>query len=249
MPVNKSAKPIDTAPIQKEVNALVLAIQPQIKGLSITTPEAYAQADSWLSRIGTARKVVVDRFKSILDPLKIALDAAKKAHTEAKRLQDDIDAPLAESEYIIRQEMKAYKNREAQQIREQEEARQREKNRILQEAKRAELSATVAQTPAAKTRLENKQAALENQAAQVAAVPVPAPVQVMNSRTRTVTKIRVTDPKSALKAVLAGVIPMDVVYMDMGVVAQLRKLHGDDLIKSWPGFEIYEEIEIVRNSR
>jgi hypothetical protein len=231
-------KQSEIAAVQQEVKELTAPIIPRIRILKIIDANTLAQADSFLSKICSARKVIEVRLKRILDPL-------NEARNEVLNLRREMDAPLLQLEAELREGMKDYRMLEIRKEREAEEKRLQERRRIEAEAAKKLAQENAAKTEAMRKRLAAQREELEAKAVEVTAAPLAPPVTLMNSGTRTERRVRITDRKAFLAAVVAGEVPDDVITIDMSTLERYRKMN-EALVKSWPGTDIQEDVIIVR---
>lgn len=217
-----------------------------VQALEVATPEDYAEADGLLHMVQTARRDWRTRFyggvvggktyEPIIPPLSTALEALYA-------MVRDVDKPLEAYEKTIKAKQTEYKQEEARQQRELEEAQAQEQARIQAELDRVAEQEAAAKTQSVRTRLAQRREALVAEAEQVER-EVLEPVTAAHSSTRTVPKWRVADMKLVLAGVRAGSIPPEVVTVADAQVDSVFKEHPD-VVASWPGFELYNDILIV----
>lgn len=229
---------------KKEIAALTAPVLHHLAALQITDADSYLKADGLLSRIRTARKSIIEKLSPIFDPIERAFKEMKEARSAVSKLQDELDAPLAQGELQIKGLMREYKMEEARQIAVAEDKKRQEKekaDRLLREAQEKEANA---RTAAMRARLAQKRVEAESKVEEVDGREEEAPVKAAASSTRTVIKWRVTDFRKVLQGVLDGKIPEEMVSVNITVGNQCLKLDKEEM-RQWSGIEIYDDVQIV----
>lgn len=222
----------------KQGAAAQQAMLQMAKTVIITDAASFAKADLALSRLTDQFNHFDASFSEILDPL----NAARLATNKVKK---EVMDPWQLAIEFVTGRMKAYKMEEARLAREEEIRVQIESRKLLEEAERKERQAENAKSEAVRKRLEKAKEVLEEQAREVVAVPIAAPVRVENSTTRKVKAWKLTGMPDLVEAVMACRVPMEALRVDD--VWMNRKLkESPDEVAVYPGIEVYEDIQIVR---
>lgn len=250
------------SPLKPAVDALI--------GQNILTDEDYIHADALLARIKTARALWATKLSPIRGPIDKAITELKNSLVGVKALDAEVDGPLAILQEKVRGAMTSYKIEEARQIQEAQEKADAEAQRIRDEANRKAQQATQAKTPQLRAKLEQARADLEVKATQVE-TQTPIPVQGASSSTRSVQKVRISDPVAfvaALKAYSprAGIYELGHPPLTILTHKTLRsgEMREDDspldamraevskifsvqpgVVASWPGVEVFDDVIIA----
>lgn len=224
---------------REEVQTITSPILARTTQLQVTNAASYAVADGLLARLREARKTIEIKLSSILDPI----NEARKAALELKHSLDD---PLETAETSLRAQMKTYKLSEHRQALEAERKAREESARLSREAEEKRQKELAAKSAPMRARLANQRIELEQKAAEVASVPIPTPVKVANSSTRTVKCWRVTDFSALVKAAAdpASQVPEDALALNTVAINAYFRDHQEEVGK-WPGVELYDDIRIV----
>lgn len=234
-----TASPINAKlPSKEESLAVISPLQADVSTLVVTDEESYQKADYLLSRIGQARKTWGERMEKIIRPIRQGLD-------EIYALNREVDKPLESLDKAVRKEMTAFKTEERRLIREADEAKAREEQRLRDEAEIKERAAQTAATPQLRGRLSAQAARLTEQAETVAQQETPAPVQAARSSERVPEKVRVNDLGLFLQGILDGTIAPEAITVDQ-VWLNKQFRNEPTVVAAWPGVEKYEDIQIVR---
>lgn len=216
----------DTAKTKAKVSALVPVLTAQFASLvgvgTIEDDEQYAQADKMLGQVVTARKSWSTRMEDIVRPISDGLQRLYKLNRE-------VNKPLEELENKIKRAMGEYKLAEARRIREENDAKEHERQQL--EARKA-----VLKTPAAIERVQ----------AQIEEVEAFEPVRVMgqHSAARPVQRVRVLDVQALCAAIGSGLVPVDCVEIRQPRLNAYLKDDADS-VKEWPGIEVYDDVDIA----
>ena len=123
----------------------------EARAVTVTDPESYQLADSFLFRIKSARKVI----ESKITPIKRPINEAKAA---VMALEHELDDPLAAAEREVKAKMAAWQDKDRARVAEEDRKRQQEIDR-----KSREEANLVAE--ADRKRLEEARAAQESERA------------------------------------------------------------------------------------
>lgn len=222
--------------LQREIQPLIVPVLARVKALVISGARSYALADEILTKLRYARSIIKEKMDSILDPINAARSAALK-------IRHDLDDPLADAEDTLRTGMKTFKLGEARKVADEQARRDREAAELRRLAGERERQAQNAKTRLMAARLAAQSQDLEEKAEEVEAAPIPAPVQVRNSGTRTIPKWRIISTGDFIQHVAGGWAPDECLTVDKAVMDRLFKTRPD--FKDWPGVECYDDIQIV----
>lgn len=224
--------------LRTESLAKFTPISTQIKKLEVTTPEAFAQADMYLSRIVQERKILKARVRLILDPI-------ETARKELLTFRDELDNPWADAELAVRDGMKEFKRQELlEELKAAAEANRKaaESRRLAAEADR---KAEQLQASAARDRLQARAEELRVRAdVQETARPV-ITTKVAGSTTRALVVAEVKDRKAFLAAVISGLIPDDVIDINQNILDRYAR-QDRATVESWPGVKVTDDVTIVK---
>jgi hypothetical protein len=221
-----------------------------VKALEVTDEASYLEADEVLGRIRAARTKWRLRMSDILDPLKEAVQAAKRAMTGADGLYQEVDTPMAQMEVAVKGAMREYKIEEARRLQAVEEERQAKAAKALAEAKAKQEAAAKAKTVQMKAKLQEQAAQAERTAVAVAAPPLTAgPVKGAASTVRRVQKAVVQDTQAFIQAVASGRVPpvhdgAVFVIINHAAINKVFK-SNPELVASWPGVVVEEDVIIA----
>lgn len=233
-----------------------------VDAITIIDEDSYVDADGMLGQIRNVRAKWRVKVDPIISPLKRAIDAAKLAMAGAKKLDEDIDGPMAELEAAIKEKMRYYKlvdePKKLQAKRDEETRLARE---AQEEADRKDIAAQNARTAGMRARLEEARATLQVQAAvhEEAAEDI-KPVQAASSSARFTEKCRITDLEKFLKGMQEYTSADGVMKMQhppykllrrekvmAAIQVELNKVWSSTpgVVKSWPGVEVYKDVSIA----
>lgn len=213
--------------------ALIDPLQTAVAEMTITTEDEYLVADAMLGRIQAARKRWSARIGKIIDPLWEALKSGRE-------LKNEVDKPLETLEGQVKASMRTFKLAEARRI----QAAADEEARLRDEAAEKERAEDAAKTAPMKARLAQAREKLEAKAEEKAEEQ--APVIASASTTRMTTKWRVLDQTAFIRGVLDQKIPgMALAINQVGVNQIFKAKGGHDIVRAWPGVEVYDDIDIV----
>lgn len=256
--------------VRTEGIQLLSPLKPEVERLIITDDEGYIHADALLARIKTARALWASKMSPIRGPIDKAITELKNSLVGIKALDVEVDGPMEILQEKVRRAMTDYKIEEARQIAAAALEREQQASRIRQQAALKEQQASAAKTPQLKAKLEQARADLEATATLVEA-QTPTPVQAASSSTRSVQKVRISDPVAfvaALKAYQprAGIYelghppltilthktlrngemreedsPLDAMRAEVSKIFSVQP----GVVASWPGVEVYQDIIIA----
>lgn len=249
---------------------LVSPLKPAVDALVIVDAEGYINADALLARIKTARALWASKIAPIRGPIDKAITELKNSLVGIKALDAEVDGPLEMLQEKVRREMTGYKIEEQREIQEAQAVQDEKAARFRAEADRKALQATQAKTPQLRAKLEQARADLEATATLVEA-QTPTPVQGASSSTRSVQKVRISDPVAfvaALKAYQprAGIYelghppltilthktlrsgeqreedsPLDAMRAEVSKIFSVQP----GVVASWPGVEVFDDVIIA----
>lgn len=212
----------------------------QAKSLQITDEVSYQKADTIRSKLKAAKKAWTERLKVIIRPAYETLEGLYE-------LQREVVNPIDASDTIITGKMKEYKRLDeaegiAKAIREREEAERKLEEEKAEQQRKIDAAKNKAVANLAQKKLEKIEEKIEEVKQKVY-----VPIKAQNSGTRTVMKWRVKDFKRFLKAVAEGYVPEDVIQINEPSFNEYFRAddHTKTAIRTWPGIEIYEDIQIV----
>jgi len=250
MPTKALAKTKPTPPalVKTEVKGtrLVTPLQNAVEELTIETAEDYQTADEILTGIQQARKSWASEMEGT-DKEPGPLRAARIMKQSVDALNRKIDGPLATLETQVKAKMREWKLEDARRIAAEQEriaAEQAKLTAKIEETANKELAARTAQM---RERLAERRRQLEAEAEEKAA-EVPEETKGEHSTVRRVRKWRIADQEAVLRGVIQGHIPQSVVMTDNAAVNK-QWLLDPDVVASWPGFEVYEDIQIAGRGR
>jgi hypothetical protein len=248
----------DTAHVRAQGLQLLTPLTQGVNTLRVITATDYLDADEWLGRVRNARA----KWKAMLDPISAPIARMKAdlklAETGVKRLNAEVDEPLATLELRVKDAMRQFKLEEQRQLqaaREQEEREERERQRQLEEVRRKE---EAAKTAPMRAKLADARAKLEaeQEAAATEVVDLNPIVKGASSSVRTSRKPRITDLGAFISAIAdyapqAGIYrmgqpPLSMLTPEMfqsALTAMWRAQPG--VVESWPGVEVIEDITIA----
>src|SRR3990167_2647018 len=148
---------------------------------------------------------------------------------------------------MVRAKMQDYKREEARQLAEAQRAADAATAKLTQQLEEAEETAQSARTAQMRERLAAKRDQLATAIEEVAA-EVPEATTAAGSTTRTVTRWKLADMENGLETVLRGVLAgkIPAAAITLNEVYINRKMTEPETVASWPGFEVYEDVVIVR---
>lgn len=240
--IARAKMPPSLVKVKVEGTKLVSPLKEAVDELVITSPEEYQGADELLASIRRARRAWEDKIEPILKPL-------REAKSAADALNREIDRPMGELEAKVKDKMADFKEHEAPEL-----AAEQRRIDDAQANIQAQLEETSAKELAAKTkqmrdRLAQKREQLEERAEEVEQER-PVETKASHSTVRHVPKWRLIENKQTpailiiLKAILAGQIPPEVIMLDNSYINKVHLIQRD-MMKAWPGFELYEETIIA----
>jgi flagellar biosynthesis GTPase FlhF len=221
-----------------------------VNGVMITDQVSYSEADTLLARIQTARKTWNIRMYGTKDKPG-PIPQIRSGLDQLYELNREIDQPLEKMEGRVKQAMRDFKLAEARQARELQEAKEAEQARLEEQRLAAEAAAAAARTPQMRGKLEKKVEEIAQQQETVAAVESESPVVGVRSSDRKVKKWRLQHDEEQgshlgelLMAVIEGKVPEDAILLNVVYINKLYK-ERPDVVRSWPGIEEYEDVQIV----
>lgn len=223
--------------IKKEASIDIVPIA-KANSLMVTDATSFARADAILAQLDARCNHYESLFSEILDPL----NAARTATLKAKK---EVLDPWTHAVDYIRLQMKQFKNEEARLIQQEKDRVETEQRQLLEEAQRKDRQAEAAKNPKVQERLAQAARALTEQAQEVTAVPVIAPVAVIGSTTRTVKAWRLVDLEDLIEAVSKGIVGREALKVDEDWARQMLRANPAALAKV-PGIEVYDDVQIVR---
>lgn len=215
-----------------------IAVGSELDQLQIVDDVTYQQADNLLRMVRLLKKGLEDRLNPPI----------KKIHDGLKELYDvrsELLQPLLDAEETAKAKMKEFKLAERKQILAAEAARQVEMERLRAQAAQKEIAEANAKTQAMRERLAGQRMALVDKANVVEATPVAAPVRAIGSSTRTITRYRVNDMRTFLRAVADGILPLDLVEVHSATIDRFCKSQTTRMNLVALGILASEEVQIV----
>lgn len=210
-----------------QVKEQAATLEQQAQAYQIITNEDYEQAAGFLKRVKGAAKEVSEYWKP-------AKDAAAKAHKEICEKEKAMLSVCDSAERVMKTKMLTYSQKiEAERRAAEEQARkaaQKESDRLLAEAAKAEKSGDTMQATV-------NMAMAEQMESVKPAVQVSKP-QVQGISTKKVWKVRVTDAK-AVPAYVAGICIRPV---DERAIMQLHRLNPNVEIA---GCTFYQDMQLA----
>lgn len=222
---------------KKELVTLRSPAIEEAEGLVLRTEADFLTADGLRSRIKKAIKIVEEKLDPIIADIRPGLD-------KLYALKRSEITPLEEADGIITTKMKDFRRAEQKRIDEAARAQRLEAERIDREAEETRRRAAAAATPQVAKRLERKADALDTKAVDVATTPLKRAVEADHSSTRTVKVWKVADIGTILQGILDGEIPADVIMVDSVTVNKAFRTQPD-VVAAWPGFTVYDDVQIV----
>lgn len=236
--MSTSTEALDITRTKKEALTQSKPLLSHAQSLIVEDEAGYVAADSLRARIKESRKVFWDRITKAVTP-------AYQALQELYAIRNDLTKPLDEADEAVTTKMKEFKRREAVRIAAEQRERERQAEKLRQEAEEKRKKEEAAKTPAMQARIAVQREKLEEQAAEVEARESGV-VKAAHSGTRTVTKIRVVNKMALVKAIAAGDIPDELVDVDTVILtAYFKQEKLDKESAAAIGCEIYEDIQIV----
>lgn len=230
------APPVIITRTKEDGLALIPPLRADVERLTITSAAEYHTADGILARIRAARSAWRGRMEKIIRPIRSGLD-------ELYKLDRDVDKPLESLEKTVKQEMAAYKLEEGRRIQEEQDAIDRETERLRRQIAEQAAKEASARTTQMRERAQQKRVELEEQEADVI-LAAPEPVKAAQSSTRTVQKWRVVDPLKFFAAIGEGMLPAE--CGSVNVVEMNKQFKADpEGMKAWPGVEVFDDIIIA----
>jgi hypothetical protein len=254
MPTKKATGAVVTEPLQANGKAMATvqigkiqselpSLKVEVAEIEVTGPESYAYAEGVLGRVREIRKgwaTIWDRIQEkTIKPIRSGLE-------ELYQLNRDADGPLAILEDSIKGKLTGYQRKVLRQKAEEDAAKAREEARLQAEAEAKARAAQTAATPQMKGRLSAAAERLMQQAATVAEQEptIEAPTG-SHSGVRTSKKLRIGDLDLFLASIVEGTIPRDVLPMEELVSTLTKKWKSDPDVATWPGVEIYDDVQVV----
>lgn len=248
MPVKPSEPawtiPRATSDAVKEHDALIKVLPTfveEVDQLIVEDAPGYEYADALLGQVREARKKWGAVWSRIMEktvkPIRDGLE-------ELYQLNRDIDMPAEKLENRIKAKMKEYKTQEAKQIRDADETREREAQRLRNEAAKKEAQLSTARTAQLRGRLEAARAQLEERAAEVEQTVTPEAVVGISSTTRTKQTWKVTDLHAFCRGIADHKVPSYAVLVN---TVEINRTWRNDAegVAAWPGVELVDDITIV----
>ena len=212
---------------ETQVKQEALSVEEQANTLTVSNNEDYNTAAAFLKQIKAAKKGVTEYWKP-------AKDAAAKTHKEICQKEKAMTSVCDNAEKIIKSKMLSYSQKiEAERRAAEEQARkaaQKESDRLLAEAVKAEESGDLIQTTV-------NMAMAEQMESVKPAVQVAKP-QAQGISTKKVWAARVTDANQ----VPAYINGFCIRPIDGRAIMQIRKLNPNIKI---PGIEFYQKTQIA----
>jgi len=231
--------PAQLAMLRRESQPVVKHMLDQIEDLVVEEPAQYAIADSLLSKITSAKRIVEGKFRPMLDHFNRGLGLLRG-------LQHELLDPLVEGEKSLREKMRQFKIEEQRQIYEAQRVQAAEAARIRREEEEKERQLAAARTTQMREKIQAKAAELATQRMMVESAPEPEIVKVAGSTTRKVRKWRVVDMAALAASAIdpEGVVPIEVLMVNAEVVNTQFRVDPVG-VAEWPGIGIWEDIVIV----
>jgi hypothetical protein len=209
------------------------------KDLVIVTEADYHTADDILHKIKVIQKRAGEPLEEVIRPVRQGLDGVYAIN---RAIQD----PLLDGEVIVKEKMRVWKIAEMDRVRksrEEEERRQREyQEQVRREQEAADkLRAEANQVPAPQPFEVAQDATGEVYA--IPATPLPQPIRAASSTARQVKRWRVTDLELLVKAVELGMVPVEMVMVNVVAMNDLFK-RDPAAVEGFPGVETYMDIQI-----
>lgn len=221
--------------------SLIGPLQTEAQSLVVDDAESYLAADQILGRIQTARKTWAARMERIIRPIRQGLD-------EIYGLNRDVDKPLEAIEKAVKNQMTVYKLEEQRQLRELEQARIEEVNRLQRQINEQAEKETAARTAQMRQKLAAARQQAEDRLERVQTEETTAPIMGVSSSTRSVKKWRVTDFGAMVKALAFQTAdPALATEMLMVNTMGINKVFKEspDKVAAIPGLEVYDDVQIV----
>ncbi len=208
----------------------------QAKALVVDDESSYQLADTLRTKLKAANKAWTDRLSKIIRPTYEALESLYS-------LQREIVNPMKDSEKIITGKMQEYKRLELQRVEEDNRKRQEEEDGIQREKEELQRKIDAAKNKSVAALQQKKMEKLEEKLETVQE-SVAVSVKAEGSGTRIVKKWKVVSFIDLVKAVANGDLPEDILQTADASIQEYFNA-GPDALKTWPGLEIYSDVQIV----
>lgn len=209
----------------------------QAKSVTVTDAADYETADGYLVQLNQRIKANSDGIAPILSPLK-----------EAKKACDDLikalNGPLKDAESYVREQMRQWRLKEIAETAPEAEAINDDADRVQEQALELERRAQQAKTPGQAQTLLNKALETQQRADEIRST-APTGVEVEGSGYRGRKVWEVVDLKAVARGVLKGEIPSDVLEVSSKIVNGYFR-DSQETVAEWPGFEVKQDVSIVR---
>lgn len=245
MPIKaKADEPkIDLVKARTEGLTILSPLQKRMSALQVKTETDYLLADQALGEVDGAIKAWLSKVDPPISHIRQGLDLLYE-------LKNSVWNPLKDLKADIVKKMKGFKEEERRLLREAEEGRQREAERLRLEAQALLAKEEMAKTKARQNQLIEQIAEVEQQIAEVEQAPAEAPVKGAKSSTRYPLKCRVTDLGLLMAHILES--PEDLtslVEVNISQLDALRRLQQAPIGNWLPGVEVFEDIQIAGRGR
>lgn len=224
-----------------KVQVLIPTLKTEVNDLVVEDDASYQYADELLERIRQPRKLWKGIWTRIqektIKPIRAGLD-------ELYALDRDVDRPLEALETSVKAKMRDFKLEEQRQLQAEQAARDREQQRLLNEARKKEEAEQNARTAAMREKLRLQREALEAQAAEVEEQAAPEPVTAVHSAPRTKRAWRLKSIEDFCVGVAEGSIPAECIALVTPIINRYYK-DNPEAVESWPGLEGFDDIQIA----
>lgn len=227
--------PANLVKVQVKGTKLLTPLEAEVHGLTVETADEYQVADELLAGIARARKQWAAEIEPVLAPL-------RQAKSAADELNRKIDRPLEALYNTVRTKMGAFKQAEARVLLAAREEQEREQAKLQRQLEETAAREQTARTKQMRERLAAKREELEQQAEEVAEAP--QAVKGAHSATRRIKKWRVVNMELLLRMIADGAGPEEVLILNEGYINAVMRSQPD-VVASWPGFEVYEELIVA----
>lgn len=236
------------APAQQKTQGLVVAqvvsLKVEADELTITDDKSYEYADALLGRARNAVKIWEPIWERIQDR---TIKPQRQALESLYELNRDIEGPSLKIQQTLKEKMKVYKLAEARRIQKEQDDRDKEAARLIEEAKLKEKAIEEAKTPAMRERLRTALDDLTKKT-EVVLMTAPSPkVMGFSSGTRKVKKARVGNWEEFATFLLddGGDIVMRDTFLRAIDEMINSRYRTDKTIEGVYGIEVYDDLDIV----
>lgn len=231
---------VDLLKAREEGLTLLTPLQKAVATITVCDDDTYMQADEILNRISRAEKDWDSKITPGIEHIRKGLDLLYD-------LRSSVAKPLADAKISLKGKMREFKQIELNRIRQEEEAKAKEIQRLEAEAKEKEKLLNSAKTQPLKTKLIQQRAAAEQEAADLRATKAPTALKGKSSQTRTTKRWKLNDIALLLVHIiengeedLTSLIEINTVQMNSYMSLKEPK------VGPWlPGVSIVEELDIV----